>query len=340
MNDELNLHNVLTLPIEIFTVSCQTDNPLILPLKPGATPGTTIFGSFGEVLLNRHCKHNKNCLKTHSGFQCQQPQNCAARWLYKPYSDVHRRHFPRPVFIYSRELENRTPTNHFTLHITLWGRQAIKHKKQIQQDLIALSEKGFLLNGQAQCFKISHFSKSTAQTLANIVDQHSQQSISNALFLFETPLRYREKIRHPNGRTESFWLAAGEPPIRELIANSAYELAAWYLEDSQQTEFNTKEQRHQYCQATKQHVLELLKETYPADWLLHPTSVGQRYSKTEQCEFQLDGFRGFTELKGKLEKILPWIIVLALQGGGQNRAMGFGRIRLILNGQSVTPPPF
>jgi len=335
MNNVKNQKPVFTLPVEIFTAYCQSNTALVLPIKSGATPGTTLFGSFGDILLDNHCQQKQNCLHNRAEFECKLPQTCPLKWLFKPYSDIHHRHFPRPIFMYSRELENRVPVTHFKLHITLWGQHAIQQKTCIQQSLITLAEKGFLLNSQPQSFQISHFSTSKAQSLEELITPYSQQAINSVLFLFETPLRYREKVRHPNGKTESFWQAAGEPPIRELIANSAYELAAWQLEDSQQTQID-KQQRHQHCQQIKHSVVDLLEKTYPDNWLLYPASVGQRYSKSEQKEFQLDGFRGFTELKGDLNAALPWLIALALQGGGQNRAMGFGRIRLILNGQTIS----
>ena len=52
--------------------------------------------------------------------------------------------------------------------------------------------------------------------------------------------------------------------------------------------------------------------------------VGARLSKSSGTPYPLQGFQGNVELEGPLRAALPWLLALALGGGGQKRAMGFG----------------
>jgi CRISPR/Cas system endoribonuclease Cas6 (RAMP superfamily) len=59
--------------------------------------------------------------------------------------------------------------------------------------------------------------------------------------------------------------------------------------------------------------------------------VGERYSRGNKQMMSLEGFVGLAELGGDLRAALPWLLTLALAGGGQKRAMGFGSVRMWLD---------
>lgn len=64
---------------------------------------------------------------------------------------------------------------------------------------------------------------------------------------------------------------------------------------------------------------------------LSPVKMGERYSRGNKKMMSLQGFVGLVELSGDLASAWPWLLTLALAGGGQKRAMGFGTLRMWLN---------
>jgi hypothetical protein len=94
------------LPVQKLVAHCISEAPLYFPPSEGATPGTTLCGTFGQVL-------------------CNYPNSSVVPWLYKPYSEVHHRNFARPVLLRAKELESTEPVDVFSLEVTLWGRHAI-----------------------------------------------------------------------------------------------------------------------------------------------------------------------------------------------------------------------
>lgn len=313
------------LPYESFIARCRAEREVFLPANAqGATPGTSLYGSFGEHLLRTVCTARPQC-RDKPGSACT-PQ-CPAHWLFKPYLTTLRRNAARPIFLYSPELDTRTPVSAFDLHVTLWGRHALRYRSLVEQTLIEMGRSGLALEGVKQPFQILRFDDVCRRTLADVRRALSERPIDRLLVCFETPLRYREKNRGSDGACQSLWMAGGQAPMPELAGNAAFELAAWDLTDRALDSWDHDRQTA-CCRWARAAATEAMAGVAPLASLLQPVRLGKRFSSSSGHDYPVDGFTGFVELGGDLAPALPWLAVLSLQGGGQNRAMGFGRIRL------------
>lgn len=322
----------LELPVQTLNAECRAGAPLVFPRHAGATPGTTLDGAFGRVIKEVACLRNHRGLPlcNHQGGRCQQPEHCPVTWLYKPYSQIHRRALTRPVLFQAPALETGEPVIAFELHVTLWGRQAIDRRAAIEAALHAMGRRGLGSDGARVPFVVAGIDVDPTRTLA---ERAATLTAANrwreAMLVFETPFLHRETVTMESGQREKLFLAGGELPLSVLLGNRAYDLAAWDMEDRELRELDATA-RHELARQARRTAEALAESLRIATCDLRPVSLGTRLSKTDGNPFPLRGFIGQARLVGDLSPVLPWLLALALGGGGQKRAMGFGVVRLWL----------
>ena len=322
------------LPVQKLLAHCVTDRPLFLPPRQGSTPGTTLAGAFGSAVWQAVCPYNNRPAGACNKLQpnepsCQEPTECAVSWLYKPYSNVHRRNFARPVLLRAAELEGDKPVDVFTLEVTLWGRHAIAATDAVKKTLIKVGELGLNSEGEHVHFSISKIETVPCFTLAQRLEQIS--SVQSVLLEFQTPFLHQEK----NSEGKRYFHTHSDLPIIGMLGNVAYNLAAWDMEDRELGEQLDGKMRHNLARDARDVAWEAAEKLLIVRTHLSPVEIGERYSRGNQRMMSLQGFVGLAELAGNLKPALPWLLTLALVGGGQKRAMGFGSVRLWLDMATV-----
>ncbi|RKZ78916.1 MAG: hypothetical protein DRR19_25690 [Candidatus Parabeggiatoa sp. nov. 1] len=318
------------LPVQKLLAHCVTDRPLFLPPRQGSTPGTTLAGAFGTALWHAACPYSNKpagaCNKLHpSDPHCQDPSECPVAWLYKPYSNVHRRNFARPVLLRAAELEGDKPVDAFTLEVTLWGRHAIAAHETVKNTLLKIGQIGLNSEGVHVHFNITQFEVAPYFTLAQRIEQ--LPSVQSVLLEFQTPFLHQEKT----GNGKRSFHTRPELPIVGMLGNVAYNLAAWDMEDRDTGEQLDGKMRHHLARNARDVAWDVAEKLLIVRTHLSPVEIGERYSRGNQKMMSLQGFVGLAELAGDLEPAVPWLLTLALVGGGQKRAMGFGSVRLWLD---------
>lgn len=322
----------LELPVQTLTVDCRAGAPLIFPRHAGATSGTTFNGAFGNVIWDVGCARRLQGLPTcnHERDRCQQPARCPVAWLYKPYSEAHRRTLTRPVLFQAPALETGEPVAAFELHVTLWGQQAVHLRATIEAALHAMGRRGLGPDSARVPFVVASIEADPAHTLA---ERAATLTAANrwreALLVFETPFLHRETVTMESGQREKLFLAGGALPLAAILGNRAYDLAAWDMEDREREELDATA-RHDLARQARRTAEALAESLRIIACNLQPVDLGARLSKTDGNAFPLRGFIGQVRIAGDLNPALPWLLALALGGGGQKRAMGFGVVRLWL----------
>lgn len=325
------LTDPLRLPVQQLTAHCLAERPLYFPPREGSTPGTTFNGAFGSEIWAVGCQRRQQGLPACNQTQdhCQQPAACPVHWLYKPYSTAHRRAFSRPVLLHAPGLDSANPITSFTLKITLWGRHAIRHRTVVEQTIRAMGQAGLGSEGSRTRFTVAEM---TAELPMALGDKAAALIANNVwrrvLLAFETPFLYRATVEGHDGQKEKLFLAGGALPLSAMLGNRAYELAAWDMEE-RGLDLDSQA-RHDLARQTRQHVEALAEALIVTDHSLVPVNHGSRQAKSNGRFFPIQGFVGQAQIEGDINPVLPWLLALAVGGGGQKRAMGFGVVRLWL----------
>ncbi|HEC83677.1 MAG: hypothetical protein DRR08_08440 [Candidatus Parabeggiatoa sp. nov. 2] len=315
------------LPVQKLLVYCVTDRPLFLPPRQGSTPGTTLAGAFGNALWSAVCPYNDtpagtcNLIQPHDPC-CQAPTECVVPWLYKPYSTVHRRNFARPVLLRAAELEGDKPVDVFTLEVTLWGRHAIAALEAVTKTLNKMGQLGLNSEGTQVRFAITKIETAPCLTLAERIER--LPPIQSVLLEFQTPFLHQEKT----SEGKRYFHTRPQLPIVGILGNVAYNLVAWDIEDREFGEQLDNKARHSLARDARDVAWEVAEDLFIVRTHLSPVEIGERYSRGNQKTMSLQGFIGLAELAGNLKPALPWLLTLALAGGGQKRAMGFGTVQM------------
>jgi hypothetical protein len=320
----------LELPVQKLLVYCMTDRPLFLPPRQGSTPGTTLAGAFGNALWPTLCpNHNSptgacNIIKPNNPV-CQNPDECVVSWLYKPYSTVHHRNFARPILLRASELEGDKPVEAFTLEVTLWGRHAIANQEAVIDTLKTMGKRGINSEGKPVHFGMTKIETGPSLTLIERVKR--MPPIQSVLLEFQTPFLHQEKTEEG----KRYFHTQPQLPLISILGNVAYNLAAWDMEDRELGEQFDKTQRHGLARDARDMAFDAAEKLFILRTHLSPVEIGERYSRGTKKNMLLQGFIGLAELAGDFEVAMPWLLTLALAGGGQKRAMGFGSVRMWLN---------
>ncbi|MCP4696726.1 MAG: hypothetical protein GY862_07745 [Gammaproteobacteria bacterium] len=320
------LYHPFELPVQILQAHCIAEQPFYLPPRPGVTPGTTLSGAFGAALWSSVCCCRKQpvnpCLNEEGAEPCcRHPEQCPVPWLYKPYSEVHRRGFTRPVLFRSDALEELRAVTEFDLRVTLWGRHAIDAVEDVKAALRRMGELGLSREGERVRFHIEQFSETPGLTLTQRVALLHRNG--NVMLEFHTPFLHQMKnngIRHFHTRPEL--------PLADILGNAAYTLAAWDIEDRALKESLDKKIRHNLSRDSRDAARAAGESLTIRRAELTPVELGERFSRSTGQNVPLYGFIGQAELTGDLDAAMPWLLTLALAGGGQKRALGFGGVRM------------
>jgi hypothetical protein len=184
------------LPVQQLIARCLAERPFFLPPQAGATPSTTLWGTFGEVLLKHACirrvrglgaciNHNAPCLAS---------QDCLIPWLYEPYSSTHRRNLPRPVLLHARALEDQTPIDAFDLNVVLLGRHAIAARESVKQMIRVMGAVGLEVENGRVRFQVAGIKAALPKTLAERAAAVRVDNWDQVLLVFETPFLHRESV--------------------------------------------------------------------------------------------------------------------------------------------------
>jgi hypothetical protein len=320
------------LPVQKILAYCVTECPLFLPPRQGSTPGTTLSGVFGTALWSTLCLHHDtpagacNIIQPNNP-RCQNPDECEVAWLYKPYSTVHRRNFARPVLLRSVELEGDKPVDVFTLEVTLWGRHAIAAQEAVKETLKTMGKLGLTSEGKLIHFEIIKIETEPCLTLAERIERIPP--IQSVLLEFQTPFLHQEKTIEG----KRYFHTQPQLPLVGIFGNVAYNLAAWDMEDRELGEPFDNKLRHNLARDARDVAWEAAEGLLVLRTYLSPVEVGDRYSRSTKKMMELQGFVGIAELGGDFEMGLPWLLTLALAGGGQKRASGFGAVKMWLDYQ-------
>jgi hypothetical protein len=103
------------------------------------------------------------------------------------------------------------------------------------------------------------------------------------------------------------------------------------MEDRDLGERFDKKLRHSLARDARDAAFEAAEGLLILRTHLSPVEIGERYSRGTKKTMSLQGFIGLAELAGNFEVAMPWLLTLALAGGGQKRAMGFGTVRMWLD---------
>ena len=327
----------LELPVQQLTVQCRAGQPLYFAPHNGSTPGTTLYGAFGNAVWASACKRGKDyqTLCNYNPPECSQPEKCIIPWLFKPYSTVQRRTLARPVLIQAPALEQMQPVESFNLQVTLWGRHAIQAHDTVITTLAEMGRVGLQDSSDRRIgYAIEHIDTEDFFTLGQRLEALQNTYWQQALLRFRTPFLHREPVVQDDGKREKLFFAAGELPLAKILGNIAYELVAWDLED-RGPHGDTDSSRHDLARQARYAAQESVAEiAVNAD--LQPVRIGQRRSKSNGHAFFIEGFVGDVELSGDINAALPWLLTLSLMGGGQKRAMGFGSVGFWLGAAPLT----
>ena len=314
----------LHLPTQRLILKCESNQPLAFEKHDAQL---RLAGAFGRTVWEKCAIEARFCErhKTQNEPKCQNGVNCLTHWLYKPFSDIHRRDFARPVFLFSPTFaQPHEPTQAFDLEVTLWGRHAITAQSHVLDIIEKMGKVGLRCEDKNIPFKVVDYQSGLVLT---IKDQLGYGVDFKRIKLdFLTPLWFAKRDGQDHYRRHYYSVHEDMLPLRDILANVAYEWAAWDIEDRQlPVDHQTRHRRA--CEwrdaaraaADGLHIVEA--ELHQIDW-------GERQSRRNQHCYPLQGLMGYAQLGGDLKPALPYLIALSQAGGGQKRAQGFGVVRL------------
>lgn len=316
------------LPLQRLGAQCRGARPLTFPARHGVTPGATLASAFGTAVVAvacRRCGVDTCPIMGDGTLDCRQSATCPSRWLYKPASAAQRKTFPRPVLLHSDDLE-RGDAETFRLDVTLWGRHAVAYRPIVLDTLHAMGRAGLDGDDGSVSFAVEEVEEHPPRLLRDLIAP--LRGASHLLLEFATPFIHYVSADSPvHGRTRVRCGGGEAPPLVEILANVAYELVAWDLEDRE----------HSGGEEVRQHLARVAREAArEAATALVMTRAdladvdlsSHRRLRGNRREFPLSGFVGGVELTGDLVPALPWLTALAAGRGGQRRALGFGVVRV------------
>jgi hypothetical protein len=234
----------------------------------------------------------------------------------------------RPVLLCSAELYSPQPVSAFRLDVTLWGRHAVAAADRIEQTLREAGQAGLQVNGKPVRFHLEPPEQQPVATLLERAIQWNTLTTRQIHLTFLTPFLYRTEEPDAQGCSRPRFQLGEQFPLTDMIARAAYELAAWDIEDRDTGERLDNKQRHALCRDTRDHARRQVEGLEIIRAVLNPVLMGKRHSRHNGHYFPLTGFTGQAWVGGDLSRALPWLLMFALGGGGQKRAMGFGQIRI------------
>lgn len=319
-----NDYTPLNLPTQRLILKCQSNQPFIFKKHDAQL---RLSGAFGRTVWEKCAIEARFCERhtTQNEPKCQQGIDCLTHWLYKPFSEIHRRDFARPIFLFSPTFaQPHEPTQVFDLEVTLWGRHAIAAQSHILDIIEKIGKVGLRCEDKNISFNMVEYQSGLVLTIKDQLAHYVDLERIKVHFL--TPLWFAKRDGQDHYRRRYYSVYEDELPLRDILANVAYEWAAWDIEDRQLP--LDRQTRHRLaCEARDAARLAADGlEVYEAE--LRQIDWGERQSRRNHHFYPLQGLMGYAELCGNLKAALPYLIALNLVGGGQKRAQGFGVVRL------------
>lgn len=323
--------SALELPVQVGTVRCRPVRPIYFPPAPGKTPSKTLAKAFKSVVRRMGCppvQAGRECGATGGGelAECPDPA-CPLIHFYNPRA-ADGKPLARPAFLYSEALNGDRPVDRFDLRITLWGRVAIAHRPWLERVLEVMGTAGLRNCGESVPFRMESIAWGRTATLQEMAEELAAQGPERLLLQFPVPFRFVQTVTHGDGRQTRHIMAAGELPIREMLANCAYHTAAADLDDRARSGQTVPDNRHPFCREAREQARRAAAGVRPLRSDLSPAFVGRSGFRANGESYPQDGFVGQAELGGDLAGAIPWLVSLAMGGGGQHRSDGFGVVRL------------
>jgi hypothetical protein len=325
------LTDPLELPVQALTLTCRAERPLLFGRHGGATPGTTLWGAFGDALLDTACVRGLNGAPGcgDAAGECLAPDHCPGRWLYKPRAEDRHpalpkpvsRHLARPVLLSAPDLETGRPVADFRLDAVLWGRQAIARRAVVEDALRRMAARGLQPAGEAGPtvpFRIEDLRAEPPATLAERLAASPEVPPPGLRLVFETPFMLEKNDRKAGPEQLS---------LADLLGGCAYDLAVWDLADREAGP-DLPKPRHKLGLDARDAARRAAEALRPVGGELATVDVGFRVSRHNGHGFPLRGFVGYADFLGDAGAARPWLLALALVGGGEKRPWGFGRVRV------------
>lgn len=255
--------------------------------------------AFGDALLAEACVRARagsgGC--GDAAGTCLEPGACPLRRLYKPWSDAHSRTMARPL---------------------------------IERTLARMGGNGLRPGGDDAApvpFRLISMAAEPPATLAERAAAERPAGLGRVALVFETPYL----LKRLRGMPLEEWPGGAAVTLAEVLGNAAYELTAWDMEDRALSAAAASKSRHRLCLDARDAARAAAGRLEWADGELFPAEVGPRLSRSNAHAFPLRGFVGYAEYAGDGAAAWPWLLALALGGGGKKRPWGFGRVRVAGN---------
>jgi len=314
------LSHPFELPVQCLRIDCVAEKPLLFQPNADSTPGITLWGAFGDALLHSVCQRRADGACGGAAGGCAAPDTCAGRWLYKlPRSIAQKREFFRPVLLYAPALESGRPCAEFRIELLLWGRQAIARRETVVEIMRQMGRQG-LKTGQDAAkptrFLATRVEAGPAATLAERIEAAWHWCGRGFLLRFETPFLLKKNER----LADVTWSG--------ILRDCAQNLVLWDIEDRGLVADDLPKSPHKLSLDARDAAQQAAESANVAYWRPSNAMRGKRVSRKNGQRFPLQGFTGEARFSAIDPAALPWMVTLALGGGGQKRPWGFGRVEI------------
>jgi len=337
----------LELPATAVDIRCITDQPFLLPFRPGHTPSTLLQGLWQLVLLATECRHAplRDChdeerleeqlrrlgepngpgLSPCAGkpFVCREPETCpCAQLLGMRLSWQPGRTLPPVVKLAAPELWRPEKRREFTMRVTLLGRRTHELGEAVWRSLYRMGRAGLKAGRDKRTFQLGSPETVYQGALHGIVPLNGSGRV---LLEILTPLLLAETAP-VEGKLRRLFQAGGEVDVARLLGNLAYDLASLDLED--RADSLPVERRREAADQARRAVTAAAGTVRVERSRLEPADYGARESKTQSGRYPLRGFRGHLALAGVPAALYPYLGAMSLWRAGQSASKGFGEMRL------------
>lgn len=332
------LHDPFDLPVEILALHCGFERELVLPEREGANLHTTLRGAFGSALVAEGCAlarstdSTKTCIDRQGRGGCERPSACALPWLYEPRVASQRRDHPSPVVLRiegvdSEVRDEEVLVSALRLSLFLLGRHATRGRELVLRALGRTGKRGLTEpRGRGPLHPMASFDVRFSSTYVPVFAGTLGAWVA-ARRGKSSPKRVGIELASP--------LVASPPDLAALLGNTAHDLVQWDLADRGLSDAwgeGAKQRCDELSDSARSQVAEWGRRLR-SDGHTKKVGLGRRRSVSTQQRFPLGGegaFTGWLELRGALDLVLPWLVVLELRGGGAKKSFGMGEVRLRL----------
>jgi hypothetical protein len=291
----------------------------------GATPETALNAFLGSALLQTGCDRGYEqavlCAEKH-----QHPQDCSGCSLPKIYKPSG---FARPVRLcFDGSFSGQT---HFSMEMVMLGQRALQGRQMILKALTNMASQGFILE---RAKRISFRILEIREQFNGTIQQRSQmenpapEKIERVMIEFITPFIHQETVDGTAGEKYRPIQATGNLPLPKVLGNMANNLMRWHIEDQGFGGKLSKREIDDIAQNARMEAEAFAEDVRLEKSVLVPISLGLRASNRTGYRRPLNGFIGYAVFAGNFVRLIDWLEALRVWGGGLERTLGFGWVRL------------